>query len=81
MNSWLGSFYFSFILCEIKLCSFSKCMEEHIDDYAWVQLKEIWNYDLMGWYINKLWECFWPLKIHNMKDFLEEMFFAIQEKA
>jgi hypothetical protein len=59
-------------------------MHERI--YWWLclglQLKEISNYVLLGQYINKLSECFWPLKIHDMKNFLEEeMFFVIQEKA
>ncbi len=37
LNKLIGFilFHFSFILCEIKLCSFSKCMKEYIDDYAW----------------------------------------------
>jgi hypothetical protein len=80
VHSWLGLFYFifPFILCEIKLCSFSKCMEEYIDDYAW-------DYNWKKFEIM----FYWDDTLINLTMFLtwyekkleEEMFFAIQEKA
>jgi hypothetical protein len=35
----------------------------------------------MWWYNDVLWTCFWPLKIQNLKNFIEEeMFFVIWKR-